>query len=210
MGPITKTERVLFWIKLGLIQIRYGLVIATGFPVYALLLLICSYWFGFSTPIFVYIILSIPLAPLAFFITYVLGIKRHPLTYLLNSTKDGDFGAEWWLKREKLQPGKLSALRWWFRNPAWNFNEWFNNTNFEAAFITDVLTIKNTIPKPTNPRELSKHVFYWANKESGHFGTNHLYFRVKGVVFGRFSSRTLKREFMAGAGGNRYEFRFKL
>jgi hypothetical protein len=145
-----------------------------------------------------FVILSITLFPLAYLFRYHIGWDLFWI--LLNDTEDGDFGAEWWLKREGLTEGFFTAWLWTIRNPAWNYHslvkpEW-------TGEYTDVRTIKNTFN--------TKNPLLWASHEIGFIGTNHVYYRVNGEVYGRFSWASKTKTFQAGTNGKRYQAKWRI
>ncbi len=164
---------------------------------------IANFWLKWAVVIllrFPVEILSVVLFPLSYWMRYKVQVDL--FYYLLNSTKDGDYGADWWLEREGLKKSFWSAWRWTLRNPAWNFNEIIKPV--WTGYYTDVRVIENTIGGD-NP-------LIWADHYSETYGTNHVYYRVKGKVYGRYSTTELAigKRFQAGTEGKRYNLRFTL
>ena len=167
-----------------------------------------TWWARYSIIIFlqgVVAILGAPLFPIAYFIRHKLGVegKKNPLWILLNYTQDSDWG----LSHYKENPPKKTfwnALKWYIRNPAWNFKLLFkpNWSDGEAEIFE---TVKDTI-SPSENR------WVWANKDLGILGERLIYFQIKNKVYGRYSyagTGFLIKEIQLGASGNRYKFRFK-
>jgi hypothetical protein len=144
-------------------------------------------------------VLSVVLFPISYFFRYVLKIDL--FYYLLNSTEDGDFGAKWWRDREGLKPSFFTAWRWTLRNPAWNIHEVLK-PKWNGAY-TDVRTIKNTIG--------GRNPLAWASHYTDTYGTNHVYYRVDGKVYGRYSTTEIKygQTFQAGTTGQRYNLKWR-
>jgi hypothetical protein len=162
---------------------------------------IFKFWFRFFGVQFLYLLAIIPsivLFPVSYFFRYV--IKRDWFWLLLNSTEDGDFGADWWLNREKLNKSFWSAWRWTIRNPAWNFHELIK-PEWNGTY-TDVRTINNTIG--------GKNPLVWASHYAGVYGLNHVYYRVNGKVYGRFGYAKKGTTIQAGTTGNRYNLKFRI
>jgi len=119
--------------------------------------------------------------------------------WLLNDTVDGDYGADWWLKREGLKPGLWSAFRWWWRNRAWNYfmlkvPEWNAGQADEFRVIECTIEVYDRIDGRWRK----------ANKSAGIYGINYYCYRLNGKVFCNYSEATPKIEKQFGAGGNEY------
>ena len=144
----------------------------------------------------------------AYLLKHVFKVKWR--MWLLNDTVDGDYGADWWLKREGLKPGVVSAWLWWWRNMAYNYlllvlPDWNNGE------VDDFLQINLIIPKKQMLDEKGRYnAFTKANKEKGIYGINHYCYLLNGKVYCNYS-RTIKFlglviELQFGAGGNEYRF----
>ena len=161
---ITDKEITAFWIRFALREIVYFLVWFSGFISTAVI------W--------------------AFILKHVFKVKIK--FWLLNDTVDGDFGADWWLRREGLKPGLWSAFRWWWRNKAWNFYirsvpEW------NGGEVDDFWYLKRVDGKFTK-----------ANKDKEIYGINYYCYRLNGKVFCNYSKATPSIEMQFGAGGNEW------
>ena len=86
---------ILFWVRFALIKLL------------ELVFILFSFFSG--------------LVIIAHFLKHVLKVNVIPFKWMLNDTKDGDYGAEWFLIKNKLKPGLYSAFLWWWRNPVWGF-----------------------------------------------------------------------------------------
>lgn len=168
---ITNKEIAWFWIEWFIVQVGYFIVIITG----------------------------LFFAPIAYLLRYALKWKQNPLSLYLND--ETDFGEDWWLMRERLEPGLWSAVRWWLRNPAWSFIKSIEIPTHREIY--DIRTIKRTI---TTGHKLTN-----ANRDKGIYGVNHVYYRLNdGKVYGRYSRANKKRELMLGVGNRRYVLRVKI
>lgn len=119
--------------------------------------------------------------------------------WLLNDTADGDYGADWWLEREGLNPSLYSAFRWWWRNKAWNYYvksvpEW------DGGNADDFRVIKRTI----SDEDMTDGRWTKANKDEGIYGINYYCYRLNGKVFCNYSEASEKKEKQIGAGGNEW------
>jgi hypothetical protein len=198
---ISIKEIIGFWFRwLGTVLL-FGLMFLLGVGGIGLILLLASIFF--TIPAWLIIVFFIPLFPIAYILEHVFKWHYNPLWWFLNYTEDGDKGADWWLEREELKKGNAAALvRWWIRNNAWNFKLLFK-PYWAAGETEDFLVIKNTLINP-------KHRFSNADKAKGVYGVHHIYYRVNGVVYGKFSVATPKVEFQIGVNSYRYKFMFKL
>ncbi len=141
-----------------------------------------------------------------FILKNYLGYKGKLAT--CNSTKDGDFGADWWLKREGLKPSLWSAFLWWIRNHSESFlnaevPEW------NAGKVDEFRVIKCTMDKIDMMDKDVFNPFTKASKEDAIFGINHYAYRLNGKVFVSYSSATERKEKQFGAGGNEWRFWIK-
>lgn len=164
---------------------------------------IISFWCEWVIIQIVYgfvIIIAIPLFPIAYLLRYQFEVKWNPLWWVLND--ETDFGEQWWLEREGLTEGVKSAFKWWRRNPCWNFNNMFKPK--WTGDYTDLRVIKNTL---TEERESP---LDWADRYKYRWGVNHVYYRVEGTVFGRYSYASTNIEIRLGSGGKRYKLWVKL
>ena len=169
----------LFWIKFAVIIILQGLVGILGFFLF----------------------------PIAYFLRHKAGIegKRNPLWFLLNYTEDSDWGLSHYKNKP---PSKTfwNALKWYVRNPAWNFKMLFR-PKWRAGEVDHFEHVKFTLQRNELVNDWT-----WANKDLRIFGTNHLYYKIEGTTYGRYSyaSRSgMLREIQMGAAGNRYKLRIK-
>lgn len=119
--------------------------------------------------------------------------------WLLNDTEDGDYGADWWLKREGLKTNLYSAFRWWWRNRAWNYFM-FKVPEWDAGQADEFRVIKNTI----KIEDMDEGRWTKANMDKGIYGINYYCYRLNGKVFCNYSEATQKKEKQFGAGGNEY------
>ena len=170
---ITDREITGFWIRFALREIVYLLVWVFGF---------------FSGLVIISHILK-----------HVFKVKMK--FWLLNDTVDGDFGADWWLKREGLKPGLWSAFRWWWRNKAWNFYR-LNVPEWNAGEVDYFWCIKNTIEFDGK--------WIKANKDKGIYGINYYCYKLNGKVFCNYSEATPDIEMQFGAGGNEWRMWIKI
>ena len=168
---ITDKEITAFWIRFALREVIYLLVWSIGFISTAVI------W--------------------AFILKHVFKIKWK--MWLLNDTVDGDFGADWWLRREGLKPGIWSAFRWWFRNKAWNFYR-LDVPEWNGGEVDEFWVIKNTIEfsDRTDGR------FTKANIDKGIYGINYYCYKLNGKVFCNYSKASPSIEMQFGAGGQEY------
>ncbi len=136
-----------------------------------------------------------------FILKNYLGYKGKLAT--CNDTKDGDFGAAWFMPSFKRN--SLTAFCWWFRNHSWNFlnaevPEWENGKVDEFRKIQCTLAEIDMMDNGVfNP-------FTKASKEEGIYGVNHYAYRLNGKVFFNYSEATEKREKQKGAGGNEWRY----
>ena len=114
---------------------------------------------------------------------------------MLNDTKDGDYGAEWFLIKNKLKPGLYSAFLWWWRNPVWGFKYLLIPEQGQFKDI-HIITFKST----------TSTVQPWVNKEER--GKNHFYGTVNGQFNGRYSFTNNKYNLMMGH-DKRYLFKYR-
>ena len=169
---ITDNEIQTYWIRFALREIVYFLV-----------------WvFGFFSGVVI----------IAHILKHVFKVRMK--FWLLNDTVDGDFGADWWLKREGLKPSLWSAFRWWWRNKAWNFYR-LNVPEWNAGKADEFWCIKNTI----------KFDGKWikANKDKGIYGINYYCYKLNGKVFCNYSKASPSIEMQFGAGGNEWRMWIK-
>ena len=172
---ITDKEITAFWIRFALREIVYFLV-----------------WFsGFISGLVI----------ISHIIKHVFKVKIK--FWLLNDTVDGDYGADWWLKREGLKPGLWSAFRWWWRNKAWNF---YTRTvpEWDAGRVDKFRVIELTI-SDIQMYEMGRYNrFKKANKSKGIYGINYYCYQLNGKVFCNYSEATPNKEKQFGAGGNEW------
>ena len=132
---------------------------------------------------------------IAHFLKHVLKINVIPFKWMLNDTKDGDYGAEWFLIKNKLKPGLYSAFLWWWRNPVWGFKHLLvpRQGKFKNLHI---ITFEST----------TENVLWWVNKK--HKGKNHFYGTVNGQFNGRYSFTNDSYNIMLGH-DKRYIFKYR-
>jgi hypothetical protein len=123
--------------------------------------------------------------------------------WLLNDTKDGDYGAQWWLLEKGLNPGLWSAFLWWWRNKAWNFY-YLNRPLWYSGQVDEFRLLKCTIDESQMYSNGKYNRFTKASKENAVYGINYYAYRINGKVFCNKSSATPKREKQFGAGGNEW------
>lgn len=133
----------------------------------------------------------------------------------MNNTKDGDYGATWWLEEKGLTPGILSAIRWWFRNHSWNYirkhlPEWNGGQVDKDKYGNDeFLVIQLTIPKEQMYDDAGRYNrFTKANTSKNIYGINYYAYKINDKVFFNYSKANSLMEIQRGAGGN--EFRWWL
>ncbi len=148
-------------------------------------------------------VLGFPFLPIALILKYKFGVKG---IWLLNDTKDGDFGDPKELEKSghTNKPKWFKFIWWWKENHSWNFILLFNPPWYGGE-VEKFLTIKNTLESTDR--------FDWANKDEKNYGVNHCYYGIDGLVYGRFSYASptgLIKELQLGAAGNRYKLRLKL
>lgn len=148
-----------------------------------------------------------PLMPLAILGKYVFGIKE---IWLLNDTKDGDFGDFKWklktLRKYKRVKAKwlkniILFILWFFRNHSWNFYRKFipdHNAGEVHEYEKRINTTGNNV------------VLQWCTRAGTH-GKDYTLFRVfpDGKLFFRWSKANAKKERWFGAGGSEYKMRMK-
>lgn len=129
----------------------------------------------------------------------------------LNYTKDGDFGAEWWLEREGLEPGLWSAILWWIRNHSWEYI-----ISFLVPSTSDKNKIHVIYPEGLNDiekRDVYADLMQWSDRSKGIFGMRYIFYTGEledGTVVdcARFSYANKFFTFQIGSGGDRYKFLF--
>ena len=163
---------LIFWLRYVAVELLYGLAFFVG----------------------------IFLFPIAYLCKYEL--KTNAFSWFLNSTEDGDYGAAWWRNREGIEDKDFwVAMRWWYRNPTWDFRMLLKPKWTGDVFHT--YTKKNTLEDKTN-------ALAWATRDDGIYGTNHVYYIVDGTLYGRYSHAAPGFEFQAGSGGDMWRFRVKV
>ena len=172
---ITDKEITAFWIRFVLREVIYFFVWSIGFISTAVI------W--------------------AFILKHVFKVKWK--IWLLNDTVDGDFGADWWLRREGLKPGLWSAFRWWWRNKAWNF--YIRSVpKWNAGEVDEFRMIKLTILDEQMYQYAMYNRFTKANKEKEIYGINYYCYKLNGKVFCNYSKASPSIEMQFGAGGQEY------
>ena len=151
---ITTGEKIRFWVTEVCIHLLYSLVILLG----------------------------IFLFPIAYFIRHVLNVegKKNPLWWWLNYTEDNDWG----LSHYKDTPPKRNfwnALKWYQRNPAWNFILLFPLDNGDIEILELYTTVDNR-----------RYHIDWPTE--GRYGTLKTYYRVNGDLRGRIGFATPKNK----------------
>ena len=134
---------------------------------------------------------------IAHILKHVLKVKTK--FWLLNDTVDGDYGADWWLKREGLKHSLYSAFRWWWRNRAWNYfilkvPEWNGGQADEFRVLECTMKLD----------DMDQGRWTKASKKHRIYGINYYCYRLNGKVFCNYSEATPKIEKQFGAGGNEY------
>lgn len=134
----------------------------------------------------------------------------------MNDTKDGDYGAQWWLDEKGLSPSIWSAVLWWIRNHSWNYirkylPEWDGgrvdkDKDGEDEFEHLILTIEEEDMKDSKGRH---NRFMKASSRKGIYGINYYVYRLNGKVFFNYSRATPFLTIQIGAGGNEYRLWFK-
>jgi hypothetical protein len=197
---ITTNEIIGFWLRWFGIVLLFGVMFLLGVGGIGLILLFASIFY--DIPTWLIIVFSIPLFPVAYTLEHLFKWHYNPLWWFLNYTTDGDNGADWWLKKKNLKKGRISTfIRWWLRNNAWNFKLLFK-PEWDAGQVDVFLKITNTLINP-------KHRFTNADREDGIYGVHHIYYRINGKVYGRYSRANAKREFQIGVNGDRYKLIIK-
>lgn len=137
--------------------------------------------------------------PGALILKYQFGVKG---IWVLNDTKDGDFGDPAILKKYGHQnKSKVFKFIWWFsRNHSWNFNRKFK-PDWKAGEYVEMMIIEQDLPDGADD-------FTWCEQEGIH-GVNYVAYRVYagGKVMCRYSRADKNGERQYGAGGNEYVFR---
>ncbi len=139
--------------------------------------------------------------------------------WLLNDTKDGDFGTAAFIRLInskkglsafrtlfglfKLKKGLYSAFLWWWRNKAWNFY-YLRKPFWSGGAVEDLRVIKCTIPEIYMIQNGKYNAFTKANRKNRIFGINYYAYRLNGKVFVSYSKATEKIEKQFGAGGNEW------
>lgn len=149
---------------------------------------------------FITAVLGFPFLPIAFALKYWFGVKN---IWLLNDTKDGDFGdPEWKLRKLRKFPIKSRLIRklyllilWYLRNSLWNL-KLLTAPKWDVDDYQIVYTVKNEVGHPMT----------WVTQEDR--GTNFVWFRSHGLLFFRYSSSG-KFNIQAGAAGERYNFKIR-
>jgi hypothetical protein len=160
-----------------------------------------AYWRNYDLFIILWNLVSFfgfPFIPLAYILKYWFGIKG---LWLLNDTKDGDFGDPKELKKADRKIGKTwgNFWWWWFRNHSFNFNRKYI-PNWNAGKAEDFRVIKSNI---------SKHNRWTWCSQNGVHGYHYIAARINGKVECRFSEASPEFQRQMGSGGNEYRFRFK-
>lgn len=137
------------------------------------------------------------LLPFALILKYQFGVKD---IWLLNDTKDGDFGNDPnWKHYDK--PKWVRFFLWFFRNHSWNFIRNFN-PEWNAGEAFEYKIIKNTTGKDVK--------WVWCTRLGTH-GTHYIAYRVfeGGKVYCRYSTANHRKERHYGCGGERYKIKRK-
>jgi hypothetical protein len=144
-------------------------------------------------------VFGFPLMPFALILKYLFKVKD---IWLLNDTKDGDFGNDpnW---KHYGKPKIITFFLWFLRNHSWNFYRKFLPDFRRGGEIFEYRVITNTTSNKT--------ILMWCRRGIW-LGKNYTLFRVfeKGKVFFRWSWANKDREAWFGAGGSEYKFRIKL
>lgn len=135
----------------------------------------------------------------------------------MNDTKDGDYGADWWLEDKGLKPGLLSALLWWKRNHSWNYimrypPSWAGGSvDRDENGDDEFLILELTIPEEQMYDSKGRYNrFTKASSTKGILGVNHFVYRLDGKVWFNYSKATKYYKVQFGAGGNEYRYHIKL
>jgi len=144
--------------------------------------------------------------PINILLKYVFGVKN---LWLFNDTKDGDFGAEWWLKETGHSKGLWSAFLWWWINHSWNYirqfiPEWKKGEVDKNSEGKDIfIAIKDTLNKKTDYGRWTR-----ASGKDVIFGTNYIAFKINGKTYCQYSYANKYFTLQLG-GGSEYRFRMK-
>lgn len=166
---------------------------------------IATYWRNYDLFIIRWFCVSFfgfPLLPLAYIGKYYLGGKN---IWLLNDTKDGDFGDPAELRKAGRNPGRTfgNFMWWWFRNHSWNYNRKFI-PNWNGGQAEDFRIIRTSL---TN-EQIERNRWAWCYQNGWH-GYHYIAARINGKIECRFSEANDKMQRQMGSGGNEYRFRFK-
>ncbi len=144
------------------------------------------------------VILIFPI-PISYLLKYKFGVKG---LWLLNDTKDGDFGDPEELKKAGRKEGRTigNFIWWWKRNHSWNFNRKFT-PEWNGGDVKDFRIIMQILPTGSDK-------FTWCSKDGVH-GINYIAYRVNGKVEVRYSRAGENHEKQLGSGGNEYRFKIK-
>lgn len=119
-----------------------------------------------------FFIFSLPLMPIAFSLKHDFRINIPPFKWMLNDTKDGDYGAQWWKDKHGIKKDSFwTAYRWWLRNSNWNFKLLFKTPPTGEI----IKVISNEVKSP----------LFWVNQK--HRGTNHAYYWADKRLWPRYS-----------------------
>lgn len=144
---------------------------------------------------------------IAHILKHKFGVKG---LWLQNDTEDGDFGADWWIRKVNntrnrvnlwglitVKKGLWSAFCWWFRNHSWNFIELFSQPNTADR--------EKVIVHYANYNLNRGHYLKWAHHKEGVYGWNFIKYTAEGIYCIRFSYANSWFTFQIGSGGDRYK-----
>lgn len=156
------------------------------------------YWLKYILVKFIieglFLIISIPLFPVAYLLKHKAGVNIPPFKWMMNDTEDGDFGdANWRAERGITKDSFWVAWIWWWRNSNWNFKHLITP---KQGKITDVRVITEEVPPALS----------WVIQNER--GTNHVYFKQGGQLNGRYSFTNNYINLMMGS-EKRYIFKLR-
>jgi len=196
---ISKKEIRHFWFFYWLLIIRWGCV--SAFFILSVLSI------PFSIGVYLggglwwwYLTIYGLVVPFNFLLKYGFKVKN---LWFFNDTKDGDFGADWWIKKYNYEnKSKFTRfILWWKRNIVWNFIRQFK-PYWKGGEAEDFRTIKSTVKD-------SEKYGRWTRADKENQGIKYIAYKIDGKVYCQWSFANKLIQIQLG-GGSEYRFRIKL